>query len=321
MSERSNTTGRRSAFAGVSALTVAVAATLLFAGPAVRAQDPPPPSQAEARPMGPPPMMAIFTEQVKVGKEASHGKLEERFAQTYSQYAWSRPYIAMTSVSGTPEAWFVSPLGSMEDFEKMIKGWEEAPEAERSSLEQLTERDAENIESARVKLAHYRPELSYGPHVELPSKRYLSVMTFQVRPGHEREFVEAAEIVRSTYEKVGSDENYAVFQVLTGAPNGTYLIFSAMRDLSEFQPDPQKQKAFYDALGDNRSRFTQLVSSSLISSETTLFAFNPAMSNAPPQFAAADPFWRTDRETVATTGRDEEPERKKDDDQKRKRNR
>jgi hypothetical protein len=41
------------------------------------------------------------------------------------------------------------------------------------------------------------------------------------------------------------------------------------------------------------------------------------MSNAPPQFAAMDPFWRTDREAVGTTGRDEEPGRKKDERKKK----
>jgi hypothetical protein len=308
MSTHTYTAHRRARFPTVPAMAAACLVALIGA-PALLAQDQAAPRDTAEPAMGPPPILAIFTEQVKVGMEASHAKLEERFADVYSQFAWAKPYIAMTSISGQPEAWFFSPLNSMDEFEKMIKGWEQTPERDRSKLENLVQQETEHLDSTRVKLAFYRPGLSFNPTSELPRKRYMSVMSFQVRPGHARQFEEAAELVRTTYQKAGSEDNYAVFQVLTGAPDGTYLVFSPMEALAEFGPDQRKQKAFYDALGESEPRLRQLISESLLSSETTLFAFNPGMSNAPPQFAEIDPFWRADREAVGTTGK-EERERK-----------
>ncbi len=244
---------------------------------------------------GPPKVLQIYREEVKVGKGAAHEKFEAGFVQASQKANWPTHYLAVSSISGPSEAWFLTGYDSVTAWEKDRQATEKNA-ALTASLDQLAEKDADFISGGRSIVALYREELSYRTSpVNLGQERYFYVTTIRVRPGHEADFVEANKIVRAAHEKASVPENWSVFQVTIGMPSGTYLIFQPMKTLAEVDAFPQTHgTAYQDALGDEgRKKLRELNSAATLNTETNIFAFSPKMSYASPELVAADPeFWQ-----------------------------
>jgi hypothetical protein len=58
-------------------------------------------------PQDPPKVLNIFREEVKPGKNRAHVEWEKGWPAAYSKVNYPTPYLAMTSTSGTNEAWFL----------------------------------------------------------------------------------------------------------------------------------------------------------------------------------------------------------------------
>jgi hypothetical protein len=251
------------------------------------------PQIAQQERMGPPPIILIYHEDVKAGRTESHDKLEAAWARTYAKMGNGSHYIAMNSVSGPPEAWFIEGHADMIEVEKNLTAVEKAPAPIKTALSQLSGQEIDNLNSMRLITAAYRADLSLNADdLNLPKMRFMEVTTYHVRPGHSADFVQAAKLARTAYEKASPGEHWAVYQVMSGTTNGTFYIFNPVESLAKLNPDEKMDKAFHDALGDDgMKKLSQLVAEGIVNSETDFFAFNPQMSYAPPDFVTADAFW------------------------------
>jgi hypothetical protein len=79
----------------------------LASAPAVAA------AQEAAPNMSPPKVLQIFVESVKPGKGAAHEKVETGWPAAFRKAKWPSHYLAMTSMSGPGEAWY---LGGYESY-------------------------------------------------------------------------------------------------------------------------------------------------------------------------------------------------------------
>jgi hypothetical protein len=253
-------------------------------------------AQAQDQPYsGPPKVIRIIREEVKVGKGTVHEANETAWARTFADAKSPDNWIGMDSTTGNNEAWFVSGYDTMSDMEKRtIQALNTVP-ALRAIDTKYSSQDGEFVSSTRSVVAVYRDDLSYqGLKTNVGLFRYLYVTTVRVRPGHESEFVEATKISRAAHEKATVPERWSVFEVTEGMPRGTYLIFEPLKSMADVDAFPQTHgKVYQDAVGDDgRKRLAELNSSATISAETNIFAFNPKMSNPTKEIAAADPnFW------------------------------
>ncbi|MGZ5381184.1 MAG: hypothetical protein ACXWFQ_04945, partial [Thermoanaerobaculia bacterium] len=59
-------------------------------------------------PSAPPKVLQIFREEVKVGKAPAHVKVEKGFVAAFARANWPTHYLAMTTVTGPSEAWFLT---------------------------------------------------------------------------------------------------------------------------------------------------------------------------------------------------------------------
>lgn len=244
--------------------------------------------------MGPPKVLRIFCEEVKPGKTAQHEKNETAWAQAFVRTKYPARMLAMTSVSGPSQAWFLEGHDSLASAEK-TEQFVEKNAAVKAEFDQLSLRDGEYLSGLREILALYRPELSYRPGgINIGEYRYFYVNTVRVRPGHNEAFVEATKLIRDAHEKADVPEHWAVYQVSLGMPGPTYLIFQPLKSLAEVDAFPETHgKTFQDALGDDgRKHLSELEGAATFSRETNVFAFNPAMSYVSQEVAATDPtFW------------------------------
>ncbi len=266
------------------------------------------PPMAQMEMTKPAPILVIYKEDVKAGRVPSHNDLEANFARTYAKMPGARHYLAMNSLSGPNEAWFMQPYASFEDVEKEYQANDHAPAAIRTELRRIAGGELDNLTNQVAITTMYREDLSYNVDMSsLPKCRYVEVMMFRIRPGHENEFVEATNLVKSAFQKANVPMGFATYQVFAGAPSGTYYIFRALDSLAKADPtNREMMQTFNQALGDEgQKRMMQLTTDAVLMRENNFYAFDPKTSFAPPEFAAADSFWSkpTQMAQVGTSGK------------------
>ncbi|HWQ31682.1 MAG TPA: hypothetical protein VNQ79_02270 [Blastocatellia bacterium] len=253
-------------------------------------------------PQPPPKVLNIGREEVKPNVDAEHAQVESAWARAFAKANWSANWLGMTSISGPPEAWFLTGYDSFAAFEKSNLEFEKrtALKAEDTHFRQL---DKDLLRGSRGMLATFRDDLSYQPAVSLAQMRYFRVNMIRVRPGLNDDFIEYRKIIRAALEKAQSDTHFAIYQTVSGAPNGTFLIFTPMKSLAEMDPNPASQKAMQDALGsENQRKLSELTSKAILSNEPIHFALSPEMSYLSKEFIAADPaFWKPKPKPAAAT--------------------
>src|SRR5258708_20130515 len=243
---------------------------------------------------GPPKVLRIYREDVKEGKGSAHEKVEARWAQTMARLKYPANTLAMTSLTGTNQAWFLEghdSFAAIGDAEAFF-----AKPAYKSEIEALDAQDAEFLSTSRQWIAVFRNDLSYaiGRLMEsIPKARYVNVLIFRVHQGRDQEFVDLAKTAVAALGKSGSDQPVAVYQVLSGMPNGTFLLFEPSPSLKTLDDGPARSEAMMNAMRDSGSkRFINSAGETLASAESLLFTINPKMSYPPKEVAAGDPdFW------------------------------
>jgi hypothetical protein len=246
--------------------------------------------------MTPPKVLSITREMVKPGRGAAHQKLESAFARAFAQSKMQDHYLAMVSVTGPDEAWFISGYDSFAQMEKMQNSVMENS-AFQPLMDRLAPQDGDLLSGSNRVIAIYRPDLSYHPDTtdSLSAMRYFDVDIVCVRPGHTHDYEELIKLFTTSSDKAATGDHWETFQVTSGAPEGTFLFFSARKDFAIYDQMEQMYGPKFDAaLGQkNRDKMREWEAASVKEEEDRMFAFSPAMSYAPDSWIKADPsYWR-----------------------------
>lgn len=250
------------------------------------------PASAQQTVSPPPDILQIYTDPVKPGKLAEYTRVEREAAQACAR-ASTWPYLAMQAITGPQEVWFISGFDSYAAMEKSAE-----PFARNASLSadlgRLMDAKASLISDPHTIFLRYREELSRNAGLVRPQTRFFNVTVVKVHPGHEHEYEESLRLIRSARESAGTADDRAVYQVLSGVSDNTYITFSPYRSFRG-AAEALDSLLDYDDLDDTvRGRVRDLLSSSVISTETFIFSVSPAMSNPQGEWIADDPdFWRS----------------------------
>ncbi len=246
---------------------------------------------------GPPKVLYIVKEDIKPGMMPAHNRHSASFASIFRTLSTPNYRIAMVPIAGSEnEVIYITGSESFAQLEttlnttdKKLAGVSGNTKAE---LDRLKNEASALHAGMRDMLTLFRPELSYSPGVDIRTMRYFSITTLRVRPGHDAQFAEYAQKVINAAKKA-KVENYhtAIFQVISGAQGGTYLLFRPMKSLSEMD-DPVGMKVRAAMGNDERKDLDKEAGEVYMSSETSTYAFAPDMSYVEKEFAAFDPgFW------------------------------
>ena len=243
-------------------------------------------------PNPPPKVLQIYREEVKVGRAPAHVKVEKSFVAASVRANWPTHYLAMTTVTGPSEAWFLTGYASFAAWEK-DRDEADKNKAFTAEIDRLIEKDGELLTNGRSLVAFLREDLSAGGPVDIPKMRYFRLLTFRVRPGHESDFQDAVKIVRSAYEKAKIDLPWAVYQISAGMPGPTFMLFIPMKSMSEIDVSIARAGAIREAEGpENEKALAKMASDGYATVESNILAFSPAMSYPSKEFVARDPeFW------------------------------
>jgi hypothetical protein len=213
--------------------------------------------------------------------------------------AVTRPYpdaraavnvLGMTSIAGAAETWLVethNSFASIEDLDRAIRSAApsmdppEAPDRNRDDL----------LASSRSLIALYRPAWSYRPDLAIrmfPNARYFHISIYRMRPGADAEFAELAKERKLHFDSINADRPEIAYQVMLGAPSGTYLFVAPLVSLRTLDNGLARMSG-----GEGPEAHAKTASSAELGHEQLLFRVEPRISYVSEEFAAGDPdFWR-----------------------------
>ena len=286
-----------------SRLFVGAALMLAFAACAV--------AQEKSAPMGsaPPRLLVIQREFIKPGKSGMvHEKSETAFVQAMARAKWPTHYIAMQSLSGKPRALFFTNYDSYDSWEKDVQAQDKNASLS-AALDRANEADGNLLDSSDQGVFTYNVDLSLHPVGDLSHMRYLQIWAVSIKPGHWKEWMELNKIYRTAAEKAVPTLHWAVYENAFGAPNGTYLFFTARKSTAELDRGAAEDKAIQDTLGEETmKKLDEMFTAAVASSESQIFSFSPSMSYAPEEFIKSDPdFWKPKQAAVTAAKAEKKP--------------
>jgi hypothetical protein len=258
----------------------------------------------EAQAPGLPPVLRIFREEVKQGKDTAHEKTEASYVKTFTKYKYPAYSLGCNVVAGPSEAWFFEAHTSMMSIQK-VQDLVEKNAALKSEMSNLDSLDGELRSGSTTMIAVLRPDLSYraGQFAqELGKTRYFSMAMLRIRPFSDMQFAELGKQVIAADERASVEVPAAVYQLVSGGPAGTYLIFTPMKSLQTMDDVPARNKAMMSAMGmDKMAALYKNAGEVVTGMQTLLLAINPKISYVSKEMAAQDPDFWTPKTAVTST--------------------
>ena len=242
-------------------------------------------------PTSQPKLLTIVREEVKPGRSADHANHEAGWPAAFEKAKSPDYYLAMTSLTGPNEAWYVVPQESHAAIAASMKREDKDPVLS-AELARLSSRDAEFLRGVSVIQAAGRPDLSFGEFPDVAKARFFEIITFTVRPGQTEKVEAIFKLYAGVRKRVAPDTSYRTYQVIAGMPSPTYFIFVSVDDYAKFDQtmadhmktlaavNPQEKPEF-DKWGDY-----------VVKEETQRFRIDPKQSYVSKETRATDPeFW------------------------------
>ena len=249
-------------------------------------------AQGPALPTSQPALITIYREQVKLGRGTEHERIEAGWPAAFAKAKSPNYYLAMTSLTGPNEAWFIVPFASNAAVADEMK-LESSDTALAADLARLGRADAEVLTDARAIQAVARTDLSHGAFPDLAKMRFWQITIFRVRPGHDADFVAAAKAYGAATGRSASGASYRIYQVTAGMPEPTYLIFESVAAYADFDAlMAGGQKTMQSFTAEEQTAMQKFSTDAMINSESNRFALNPTMSYVSAETRATDvAFW------------------------------
>ena len=254
-------------------------------------------------PTSQPALLQIYREEVKIGHDADHVKTEVGWPAAFEKAKFPYYSLALVSMTGAPEAWFVVPFESHAALADAQRRQNDPVLA--AELARLQKADAQHLTNVTTIQAAARKDLGYGAFPETAKQRFWEITTFRVRPGHEEAFAAAARAYGLAAGRIAPGTSYRVYEVIAGMPGPTYLVFGSTTGFGEFDRMMADGMAtMKGANAEERAALQKFSVEGLVSVVTHRFRVDPEMSYVPREVREQDPaFWIPKRPAVKTSPR------------------
>ncbi|QOY87439.1 hypothetical protein [Paludibaculum fermentans] len=198
----------------------------------------------------------------------------------------------LTTLTGVSEAWALEAHDSFASIEELDKRLNpvDGPRAGNGDSGFVAD---EILGPSKAMVAIYRPDASYRPDQALKAlarARYVHITIYRMRPGMENGFATVAGYRRNAFDTMNLDRPDMAYQVLAGAPSGTFLLLAPMASLRILDEGLSRREASGRGVD---SPAAKTVSETMLVREQRLLRVEPAMSWVSDEFAAPDlDFWR-----------------------------
>src|SRR6266436_9909479 len=241
----------------------------------------------------------VLTVKVKPEKLTDFQALTKRFAEANRKFNGDR-WLALQSVYGEANVYqFTSVRKDYADIDK-------ANEAEMIAANKgLGKEGAQKLEQdfntcivwSRSELRRRRWDLSRKAPQDaeayaklIGESRLLRTTAVHIRPGHVPDFEALMKDVKEAAEKNADTQTVFVSQVVEGSKGATFYVSTLRSSMAGFDHNPTLR----EILGEEGfKKFQQISADAVEVADSTLFRFNPELSNPPEEVAkVAMDFWR-----------------------------
>lgn len=241
-------------------------------------------------------VLVVQREVTKPGRDgAVHEATEAGFIRAVQANKGNIHYIALTSITGTNRALFISGYPSIAAVDEERK---HMPAAALSAMDKAMVADGEALSDTSSTIWLRRDNLSTnvaGPPVGM---RYLEVSEYVVKPGHQQEFEELAKKYVEAAKDI-PEFHWTAYQLAYGVPYGdsrgpTFLVLTALKSGADADAEFGAGKRFEEAVGkEGMKKIAEWEAASVASEMTNLFAVSPKMSIPTDAMVKAEPdFWK-----------------------------
>ena len=242
----------------------------------------------------PPRYINVVHERLKPGHGTAYDGMLSSITGSYKRFNIPAYWIELKSLTGPDEILALNLADSFGDFEKMGAGMA-ASIAAHPELASLQDRQlAENTSSVTNFIAERVDALgSRATTINFAKMRLLHLTVFDIRPGHEAEFAEAAKSIAAAYEKIEGSPAWVMYAVHSGAPVPSYLMLTGLSSLKDEDAAAARRAPAMEAAGAAvQQRLQEIALSAYDSIETNIYVVNPQLSHMPKDFTAEDPaYW------------------------------
>lgn len=248
---------------------------------------------AQGMPTSQPGILNIFVESVKPGMDAAHAANEAGWPAAYAKANSPWNYLALSSMTGDAEVWFVSPYASFAAEGESMKETEAKP-ALGSELDRLWAADGQYLSGTRSFQAMARPDLSYGTFPDLAMVRFYDITMFRIRIGHEQSWEATAKLYMEQVKKFAPGMSYRIYQVSAGMPGGYYMIMSSVTDYAQYDNVMATDQAMFGKVSPkDMATLQQSMANDVQIVITNRFRVSPSMSYVSAETKAKAPdFWK-----------------------------
>lgn len=278
--------------------TSVVSAFVLLAAGAAWAQE-------AAAPAGPPPVMAFRREEIKPGRMQAHQKEAALYVSVLNRANAGEHRLGLVPISGDDnQVVYLEGYPSLAAMGAARQALDQATlgsAALRADFEGVQNQGGEDHNSQRTVVGRLRADLSYRPlsNDQVGRVRVVSMTTIRVKLGRVPDYADWLKALNEARQKAGvEDLNSVVYQVTSGAAQGTLISLTGYRTLEELD-------ATYAGMQDRDAKVNQILGGPDVVKQrrlaladivqdttTTLFTIDPVISRAPTFIASADPeFW------------------------------
>jgi hypothetical protein len=252
----------------------------------------------------------------------THEKSVASYQAFFSRAQVPTPRLGMVPVSGDQnQVVYIErypSFAALETSDKKLETTLAGSPTLQAELEELERNGGPLHSSQRTMIAVFRSDLSYRPMspAAVGKARYVSMTTTRTKPGRGTEYEGYVKQTNRAREKANLDEHTSVFQVISGAPFGTFVSFAANQSLAEMDAFraglSARTKSIDEALGGDevvRQR-RETIEASVMDARSVLYAFNPRLGTPVTEVASADPdFWMPKASGKALAVKKEEPKK------------
>ncbi len=266
---------------------------LLFAGLAFTAA-PTVFAQHEAgQAQGPSKYLFVNNVEVKPNQEDAYAKLQAE--ETAAMRAANAPghFVGMWAITGPDHLLYLRGFDSFAQAQKDHEAVWSMPKL-MDTLRATDAQQAAQIVNEHSSIYSFEKDLSLRTDLDLSKMRFMRIILFHVRVGHDDDFDRVVKLFVKAYESSIPEARWAMFQKLYGEGSGTtYILVTPMESLAEVDGMMGSRKKFTDAVGEDQEQaLSKQLDAAVDSYETNLFAFDPRLSYAPDSWLKSSPdFW------------------------------
>jgi hypothetical protein len=241
------------------------------------------------------PSKYLFLENVELKPSQSFAYAKAQGDQVQAERAAKAPahYLGMWSITGADHVLYMHGFEAFGDLQKDHEAAWAMPKLVEA-MKTNSAAQAPTIATEHSSVYIYEKDLSLGANLDLSKMRFMRILLFHVRSGHDDDFQHVAKLFVKAYQSAIPEARWAMFEKAYGVgSDNTYILVTPMESLSVVDVMHGDSKKFNDAVGEDQlATLRKGMDAAVESSEADLFAFDPQLSYAPDSWLTSSPdFW------------------------------